>query len=64
MDLAEKIENFVWGMEVGFRTVIALLFIVAMTCPELVGKYKAQMDNAYDKHRFYSETSMITLDRN
>ena len=64
MDLVEKIEHFVWGLDAGFRTIIAILFIVAVTCPELVGKYKAQMDNSYDKHRFYSETSMITLDRN
>jgi hypothetical protein len=64
MDLIEKIENFVWGMEIGFKAIIALLIIVALTCPHLVGKYSAEMDNSYDKHRFYSETSMITLDGN
>ena len=63
MDLLEKIENFAWGVDVVLKTVIALLVIMALTCPELVGKYKATLDNTYDKYRTYND-STIPLDTN
>lgn len=63
MDVIEKIEHVAWGMDVAFRTIIAILFIVAVTCPELVGKYKATLDNTYDKYRTYND-STLPLDVN
>jgi len=47
-------ENFFYGVWLGARIVVWILFLVIIAFPETVGTWHAQVDNAYDKARVYN----------
>ena len=50
--------DFAYGCKAGMIITIFILLIIAAGCPDLVGRYTAEVDNSYDKYRVYNEDNL------